>query len=223
MEFNKLYKKIADLDKPREILNETYKPVEECGIMGSAMGAPLGGMMDDKPTTMSVNMNASGAEGIRELLNILQGKGDDGMDGPDGSPAGVLVGMDGPDGGDDMHGDDAGPDGGEMSPLSKSPSDDSLDPNEGNAFGMQARYTDKGDKFKVGDQEYIKSEEYANQPNPSMGNTADMTPTGDDLSSKGGNEIQKPAGGGNPYSQKSPMAEALKNKLQNLYKELKTR
>lgn len=32
-------------------------------------------------------------------------------------------------------------------------------PDEGNAFGMQARYADKGDKFKVGDQEYIKSED----------------------------------------------------------------
>ena len=34
-------------------------------------------------------------------------------------------------------------------------------PDEGNAFGMQARYADKGDKFKVGDQEYIKSEDDA--------------------------------------------------------------
>ena len=34
-------------------------------------------------------------------------------------------------------------------------------PDEGNAFGMQARYADKGDKFTVGDQEYIKSEDDA--------------------------------------------------------------
>ena len=34
-------------------------------------------------------------------------------------------------------------------------------PDEGNAFGVQARYADKGDKFTVGDQEYIKSEDDA--------------------------------------------------------------
>lgn len=194
MDFNKLYKKIADLDQGRQILKESEQPVEECGMMGMS---PMGGM-DDRPTTMSVNMNASGAEGIRELLNILQGQGDDmpgGMDGPDGGPAGVLVGMDGPDGGDDM-----GPDG---APDMHDHGDDEP---------MQKPMLGKGPEM---------DEEFANQPSPSMGTTADMTPTGDDLSSKGGNEMPKPAGGGNPYTQ--PMAESLRGKLKALYNEIKTR
>jgi hypothetical protein len=107
MDFNKLYKKIAALDQGRQVLNESEQPIEECGMMSMS---PMGGM-DERPTTMSVNMNASGAEGIRELLNILQGRGDDmPSDGPDGGPAGVLIGMDGPDdgpdGAPDIHGGD---------------------------------------------------------------------------------------------------------------------
>lgn len=194
MDFNKLYKKIADLDQGRQILKESEQPVEECGMMGMS---PMGGM-DERPTTMSVNMNASGAEGIRELLNILQGRGDDmpgGMDGPDGGPAGVLIGMDGPDGGDDM-----GPDG---APDMHDHGDDEP---------MQKPMLGKGPEM---------DEEFANEPSPSMGTTADMTPTGDDLSSKGGNEMPKPAGGGNPYTQ--PMAESLRGKLKALYNEIKTR
>ena len=194
MNFKNLIQKINDLDKPKHILNESEQPIEECGMM--SMG-PMGGM-DERPTTMSVNMNASGAEGIRELLNILQGRGDDmpgGMDGPDGGPAGVLVGMDGPDGGDDM-----GPDG---APDMHDHGDDEP---------MQKPMLGKGPEM---------DEEFANEPSPSMGTTADMTPTGDDLSSKGGNEMPKPAGGGNPYTQ--PMAESLRGKLKALYNEIKTR
>jgi hypothetical protein len=194
MDFNKLYKKIADLDQGRQILKESEQPIEECGMMGMS---PMGGM-DDRPTTMSVNMNASGAEGIRELLNILQGQGDDmpgGMDGPDGGPAGVLVGMDGPDGGDDI-----GPDG---APDMHDHGDE--DPGQKPMLG-------KGPEM---------DEEFANTPSPSMGSVADMTPTGDDLSSKGGNEVGQVAGGGNPYTQ--PMAESLRGKLAALYHEIKTR
>lgn len=197
MDFNKLYKKIADLDQGRQVLNESEQPIEECGMMGMS---PMGGM-DERPTTMSVNMNASGAEGIRELLNILQGRGDDmpgGMDGPDGGPAGVLIGMDGPEGGDDMGPDgapdmDRGPEGGDEEPMKK--------PMLGKGPEMD--------------------ETYGNEPQPQMQGIDAVTPTGDDLSSKGGNEMPKPAGGGNPYTQ--PMAESLRGKLTALYHEIKNR
>ena len=194
MDFNKLYKKIAALDQGRQVLNESEQPVEECGMMGMS---PMGGM-DERPTTMSVNMNASGAEGIRELLNILQGQGDDmpgGMDSPDGGAAGVLIGMDGPEGDNDM-----GPDG----------APDMHD--HGDEEPMKKPMLGKGPEM---------DETFANEPNPSMGSVADMIPTGDDLNSKGGNEMPKPAGGGNPYTQ--PMAENLRGKLTALYNEIKTR
>lgn len=202
MDFNKLYRKIADLDKGREILNESYTPVDECGMMGSAMGTPLGGMMNDKPTTMSVNMNASGAEGIRELLNILQGQGDDmpgGIDGPDGGPAGVLVGIDGPDGSDDAS-PNTGPDG---------------------APDMHDQGDEMPDKKPMLGKGPEMDEEYANEPNQQMQGIDSMTPTGNDLNSKGGNEMPKPAGGGNPYTQ--PMAESLRGKLTALYNEIRNR
>lgn len=191
MDFNKLYKKIADLDQGRQILKESEQPVEECGMMGMS---PMGGM-DERPTTMSVNMNASGAEGIRELLNILQGRGDDmpgDMDGPDGGPAGVLVGMDGPDGGDDM--DSVGDmdhdmhDHGDEEPETK--------PMLGKGPEMD--------------------EEYANTPQPEMSGMDSITPTGDDMFSKG-REAPKVNGGGNP------LAENLRGKLTSLYHEIKTR
>lgn len=191
MDFNKLYKKIAELDKGRQVLNESEQPVEECGMMGMS---PMGGM-DERPTTMSVNMNASGAEGIRELLNILQGKGDDGgmgMDGPDTSPAGAIlsIGSDGPDDDSDM-----GPDG----------SPDIHD--HGDNMDDKKPMLGKGPEM---------DETFANEPDPSMGTTADMTPTGDDMSSKG-MEAPKVNGGGNP------MQENLRYRLLNLYKEIKTR
>jgi len=193
MDFNKLYKTIADLDKPRQVLKENQQPIEECGMMGMS---PLGGI-DDRPTTMSVNMNASGAEGIRELLNILQGKGDDGIsspDGPDGGPAGILIGMDGPDD-HDMHSHGDSPDGGKMSPLSKSPADDFLDPDI--------------------------DEEYENSPDESMVAGVDRM-GGFDGSGEG---IDKPKASFPPARNPAdpPMHESLYKKLSNLYKEVKTR
>lgn len=189
MDFNKLYKKIADLDQGRQILKESEQPIEECGMMSMS---PMGGM-DERPTTMSVNMNASGAEGIRELLNILQGRGDDmpgGMDGPDGGPAGVLIGMDGPEGGDDM-----GPDG---------------------APDMHDQGDEMPDKKPMLGKGPEMDEEYANAPQPEMSGVDAVTPTGDDMFSKG-REAPKVNGGGNP------LAENLRGKLTALYNEIRSR
>lgn len=187
MNFKNLIQKINDLDKPKHILNESEQPIEECGMM--SMG-PMGGM-DERPTTMSVNMNASGAEGIRELLNILQGRGDDmPSDGPDGGSAGILVGMDASDNSSDM-----GPDG---APDMHDHGDDEP---------MQKPMLGKGPEM---------DEEFANTPDPSMGTVADMTQTGDDMFSKGG-EAPKVNGGGNP------LAESLRGKLTELYYQIKNR
>ena len=191
MDFNKLYKKIADLDQGRQVLNESEQPIEECGMMGMS---PMGGM-DDRPTTMSVNMNASGAEGIRELLNILQGRGDDmpgGMDGPDGGPAGVLIGMDGSD--DAMDGEPEGDMGHDMH-------------DHGDEMPDKKPMLGKGPEM---------GEEYANTPQPEMSGVDAVTPTGDDMFSKG-REAPKVNGGGNP------LAENLRGKLTALYNEIRNR
>lgn len=191
MDFNKLYKKIADLDQGRQVLKESEQPIEECGMMGMS---PMGGM-DDRPTTMSVNMNASGAEGIRELLNILQGRGDDmpgGMDGPDGGPAGVLIGMDGPD---DAMG----------SPADSDMGHDMHD--HGDEMPMKKPMLGKGPEM---------DEEFANTPQPEMSGVGAVMPTGDDMFSKG-REAPKVNGGGNPLS------ENLRGKLTALYNEIRNR
>jgi hypothetical protein len=189
MDFNKLYKKISDLDQGRKLLTESEQPIEECGMMGMS---PMGGM-DERPTTMSVNMNASGAEGIRELLNILQGQGDDmpgGMDGPDSGPAGVLVGMDGPD-----DGPDSGPEMGADALQDKGGDDDFVDPD--------------------------LDEEFANTPNETMAAGFDRM-AGTDGAGEGIDKPKASFPARMPGDPPN-IHENLYNRLSILYKEVKTR
>ena len=61
-------------------------------------------------------------------------------------------------------------------------------------------------------------EEYANEPNPDEAGVDAVTPTGDDLFSKG-KEAEKVNGGGNPMG----VDESLVSRLSNLYQEVKSR
>jgi hypothetical protein len=62
-------------------------------------------------------------------------------------------------------------------------------------------------------------EEFANQPDEMYAPVSAVTPTGDDMHSKGA-EQPKVNGGGNPYA---VTAEGLQRQLQNLYYEIKSR
>jgi peptidoglycan hydrolase-like protein with peptidoglycan-binding domain len=62
-------------------------------------------------------------------------------------------------------------------------------------------------------------EEYANEPDEMYAPVSAVTPTGNDMHSKG-EERPKVNGGGNPYA---VTAEGLQRQLQNLYKEVKSR
>jgi hypothetical protein len=64
--------------------------------------------------------------------------------------------------------------------------------------------------------EYEMGEEYANQPDEVTHDIAAVTPTGNDLASKG-KEAPRMNGGGNP------MSETLKSRLRTLYNEVKNR
>jgi hypothetical protein len=64
--------------------------------------------------------------------------------------------------------------------------------------------------------EYEMGEEYANQPDEVTHDIAAVTPTGNDLASKG-KEAPQMNGGGNP------MSETLKSRLRTLYNEVKNR
>lgn len=61
-------------------------------------------------------------------------------------------------------------------------------------------------------------EGFDNEPNPQVASANAVTPTGDDLSSKGA-EAEKVNGGGNPFN----VDESLVNRLANLYNEVKSR
>ena len=116
MNFQQLIGRIGDLDKPVQHLKEekiatvvkseldlnavkklsglSESTVEECGMGPGPMGAPM--PPRDEPVTMNVTMNARGGESIRDLLDILKGKGtEDGGDALQG-PKGVVIGTGGP-------------------------------------------------------------------------------------------------------------------------------
>jgi hypothetical protein len=62
MNFNELYRKIAEIDK-----KTTDDIIEECGI--GPMSSP---MPQQDNVSMNVSMNGSGAGGIRDLMSILK-------------------------------------------------------------------------------------------------------------------------------------------------------
>ncbi len=111
MNFQDLIGKINQFDKPMEILKEekvatlvksdmdlnafkklsglSEAQVDECGMGPGPMSPP-----QNDPVSVSVNMNARGADSIRDLLNILKGNMEGGDDAQEG-PKGMIIGMDG--------------------------------------------------------------------------------------------------------------------------------
>jgi hypothetical protein len=98
MNFQDLYKKIRSIDENVEVPavvepmpadNTLDASVEECGMM-----PPMGAMASNTPppqqdtVSMNVSMNAQGAGGIRDLMNVLK----DIQDGPDHDSADPLTG-----------------------------------------------------------------------------------------------------------------------------------
>ena len=105
MNFNELYRKIAEIDKKT---NDDI--VEECGMgpMTSPMSSP---MPQQDNVNMNVNMSGSGAGGIRDLMSILKNIEGHGEHGEQEIMPGIdAVSIDPPGGMDDM---DMGADGGD--------------------------------------------------------------------------------------------------------------
>jgi hypothetical protein len=65
MNFNELYKKIADLDKPAV----TESEVQECGNMTEMPN--MAGSAPTTPPSMSVNLNAQGLDSIADILKLI--------------------------------------------------------------------------------------------------------------------------------------------------------
>ena len=67
MNFNQLYKKIADLDKP--VIAESQ--IQECGEPMGMSGMTPPGSAPTTPPSMSVNLNAQGMDNIESLLKLM--------------------------------------------------------------------------------------------------------------------------------------------------------
>lgn len=145
--------------------------VEECGMM-----PPMGGMHDHH-TPASINISADSGDELSAMLRdimTLAGHGDSGMSmEPD-----MAIAMTPPAEVDTDQSDSTDSMRSMIDKLNPADGDDSDD--------------DSGD-------DDVK--EYDNEPAPETSGYDSMTPTGNDLSSKGGNEVGKVNGGGNPYTQ----------------------
>jgi len=170
MDFKKLLSKITDMDKPTQVLTESAQPIEECGIMPPLGGMGMMGGAGHPPITMNVSMNASGPEGIRELLNVLKGHGDDAPDDAMSGPAGAIVAVSEPE--HDMGHDDMGHD--DMHDMGHDDSD--------------------------ADELELEIDEYANSPDEEYAPISAAIPSGDDLNKPKKSFKHNYRGGDNPMS-----------------------
>jgi hypothetical protein len=170
MDFKKLLSKITDMDKPTRVLTESVQPIEECGIMPPLGGMGMMGGAGHPPITMNVSMNASGPEGIRELLNVLKGHGDDAPDDAMSGPAGAIVAVSEPE--HDMGHDDMGHD--DMHDMGHDDSD--------------------------ADELELEIDEYANSPDEEYAPISAAIPSGDDLNKPKKSFKHNYRGGDNPMS-----------------------
>ena len=156
--------------------------VEECGMM--PMGA-MSGMSDHHHTPASINISADSGDELSAMLRDIMTLAGRGQAAPDSNMGIGEPAADAPppaevdtDGGDDIGMDE---------PSMMRSMIDKLNPGD-----------DQDDGQDTDDQDDVK--EYDNEPAPETSGYASMTPTGNDLNSKGDNEAGKVNGGGNPYT-----------------------
>ena len=196
MDFKKLLQTISDLDQNKQILKESNQPVEECGIMPSIGGMGMMGGDNHPPITMNVSMNATGPEGIRNLLNVLKGNGDDAPSDAMSSPAGAIIAVSEPEDDMDHDMDDMGHD-------------------------MHDQGHDMGHEHGDADELELELDEYSNSPDEEYAGMSAAVPSGDDLNKPKKSFKHNYRGGDNPMNM--PMHETLKYKLKNLYTKVKGR
>jgi hypothetical protein len=85
MNMKKLIQKMTDIEAGKKLLNEST--VDECGTM------PPTPQTQGNPVTVSVNFNASGAENVMELLNLLKNSGLQAAPGPSEPSQGMRMDM----------------------------------------------------------------------------------------------------------------------------------
>jgi len=174
--------------------------VEECGMM--PMGA-MSGMSNHHHTPASINISADSGDELSAMLRDIMTLAGRGQEVPDSDmdmaePAGEMPppAEISTDDGDDMGMDE---------PSMMRSMIDKLNPS-----GDQDNDSGEDDESEKDDMK-----EYDNEPAPETSGYDSMTPKGNDLSSKGGNEVKAVSGGGNPYSN---TMEEIQNKLFLEYK-----
>jgi len=168
-------------DKTFPVKEGEDEQVEECGMM------PTIGSMNDHHTPASINISADSGDELSAMLRDIM----------------TLAGRD--------HYDDA--DIGMAEPSTNMPPPAEVDTDSSNDMGMDEPSMMRSmiDKLNPGDDEggdqdgdqgddQDEVKEYDNEPAPETSGYASMTPTGNDLNSKGDNEAGKVNGGGNPYT-----------------------
>lgn len=191
MNFLDLYKKIRTLDENESVVNEGMsqgnimpqaisappsQPVSECGMEECGMSSEPPKQQDS--VSMSVNMNASGVGGIRDLMNVLQNL-EKTIDSPEKD---IVIGK----------GSEEPPEI-DISALEEPtmPELPSSEPTD-----MAVLDSDEAVMDEEGDEE---TTDYANDPEIRKMSVAAIMPTGGDIHSKG-KEAPKQAGGGNPWN-----------------------
>ena len=195
MDFKKILQTITDLDQNKQILKESNQAVQECGIMPSIGGMGMMGGASHPPITLNVSMNATGPDGIRDLLNVLKGHGNDAPDDAISGPAGTVVAVSEPKHDMDHDMDDMGHD-------------------------MDDMGHDMGHDEDDADAVELEIDEYANSPDEEYAGMSAAVPAGDDLNKPKQSFKHNYRGGDNPMNMQF---ESLKYKLKNLYTEVKGR
>jgi len=181
-----------DLNAIKQLSGLNENAVAECGMMPSPM-------QHGTPVSMNVSLNASGADNIRDLLDLISNKAGELGAGPVGGPIGAILSV-------------------------------KSDNNAGPAMDLDGdRELDEPGEMHRHDEPELELDETGEdggfqtattEPNEEYAGVQAVIPKGNDLSSKGGNEVEKVNGGGNPYA---VTTESLKAQLSNLYQEVRLR
>ena len=212
MNFEELYRKIAGIDQGTTV-TET---LSECGCDDVAVPMTSADHSQPDSVTMSVNINGSGSNGIRDLMDILRNIDDKksaeishDMSHNVQEPT-VIVGNPGEEEHDDAD---------DIVSAEIIPVDDAHDDEQDQAMDFAF------DEIYDEPMEEEMPDSYENSVDgaggiPRIFKVAAVTATGDDLSSKGSKSPSSRAPGTNPLRQ---VDESLVRNLHNLYNEVKHR
>ena len=212
MNFNELYRKIADIDK-----QTAADIIEECG-----MGPMTSSMPQQDNVSMNVNMSGSGAGGIRDLMSILKNIEDHGehgeqeiMPGIDSVSIAAPGGMDDmdADGGDELAqmlkltGQDDGSNDGGMSNKNMLPG------NDGTSDGPELDAEPEGEPEDEPKDE-PEDESFANEPDQNYNDVGAVTTDAGGGLNGAKQQIKQGSTAGN-----NPLPESVKRRLEAKYQQ----